>query len=116
MAINKNRVKNKVKARQSKSSARRHVLRVHCTNQHTYAVLYSYDEKRVIGQVSTLDKALAMLKVKSNKEAAFAVGQAFAKYAKELGIKELAFDRRGRIYWGRVAQVAVGARDGGIII
>ncbi len=114
--MNKNRVKNKVKAQQSKNSARRHVLRVHCTNQHTYAALYSYDEKRVIGQVSTLDKAFAALQVKSNKEAAFAVGQAFATYAKGLGIETLAFDRRGKIYWGRVARVADGAREGGIVI
>lgn len=42
------------------------------------------------------------------------VGEALAKKATELGIKEVVFDRSGYIYHGRVKAVAEGAREGGL--
>ncbi len=49
-----------------------------------------------------------------NKEAAKAVGMLVAKRAIEKGIKEVVFDRGGYIYHGRVAELAEGAREGGL--
>lgn len=49
-----------------------------------------------------------------NKEAAKAVGQLVAKRAIEKGIKDVVFDRGGYIYHGRVAELAEGAREGGL--
>ena len=49
-----------------------------------------------------------------NKDAAKAVGLAIAKKAVEAGITEVVFDRGGYIYHGRVAELAAGARDGGL--
>lgn len=49
-----------------------------------------------------------------NKEAAKAVGVSIAKKALDKGIKTVVFDRGGYVYHGRVAEVAVGAREGGL--
>ena len=49
-----------------------------------------------------------------NKEAAFKVGEAIAAAAKEKGITDVVFDRAGYLYHGRVAQLADGARQGGL--
>ena len=50
----------------------------------------------------------------SNKEGAFKVGQMIAKKAAEKGTTDVVFDRGGYIYHGRVAELAAGARDGGL--
>ena len=49
-----------------------------------------------------------------NKEAAKAVGEAVAKKAIAAGITEGVFDRGGSVYHGRVAELAAGAREGGL--
>ena len=45
-----------------------------------------------------------------------AVGELIAGRAKEAGIASAVFDRGGRLYHGRVAAVAEGAREGGLQI
>lgn len=42
------------------------------------------------------------------------VGEAIAKRAAELGLKDVVFDRSGYVYHGRVKAVAEGAREGGL--
>ena len=66
-----------------------------------------------LASASTLD---AELKGSNggNKEAAHAVGKLVAAKAIEKGIKEVVFDRGGYIYHGRVAELAEGAREGGL--
>ena len=49
-----------------------------------------------------------------NKEAAKEVGKLVAQKAIEAGISEVVFDRGGYIYHGRVAELAAGAREGGL--
>lgn len=49
-----------------------------------------------------------------NKEGAFKVGEAIAKRAAEKGITNVVFDRAGFLYHGRVAELAEGARKGGL--
>jgi large subunit ribosomal protein L18 len=44
------------------------------------------------------------------------VGKLIASRAKEAGIDRAVFDRGGRLYHGRVAAVAEGAREGGLQI
>ena len=50
----------------------------------------------------------------SNKEAAREVGKTVAERALEKGIDTVVFDRGGYIYHGRVAELAEGAREGGL--
>ncbi len=111
------RAKKLVRARQHRSSARRFVLMVQRSHQHIDALLYSLDEKRVLGSVSTKSKALQKsLSYGGNCKAAYAVGQAFAELAKSKGIQSVAFDRNGFRFTGRVSQLAQGARDAGLEI
>ena len=49
-----------------------------------------------------------------NKDAAKEVGKMVAAKAIEKGIKEVVFDRSGYLYHGRVAELATGAREGGL--
>ena len=49
-----------------------------------------------------------------NKAAARAVGNAVAKAALAKGIDTVVFDRGGYLYHGRVAELAEGAREGGL--
>lgn len=48
------------------------------------------------------------------KEQAFQVGERIAKVAQEKGISTVVFDRSGYLYHGRVAELADGARKGGL--
>ena len=49
-----------------------------------------------------------------NKDAAKEVGKLVAEKAVNAGIKEVVFDRSGYLYHGRVAELAAGAREGGL--
>ena len=49
-----------------------------------------------------------------NKEAAREVGKQVAEKAKAKGIEVVVFDRGGYLYHGRVAELAEGAREGGL--
>lgn len=48
--------------------------------------------------------------------AGFQLGKLIAERAKEKGIKAVVFDRGGYRYHGRVAAVAEGAREGGLLV
>ena len=68
-----------------------------------------------LAAASSLEKELkADIAYGGNKEAAKKVGEAIAKKAAEKGISEVAFDRGGYIYHGRVKELAEGAREGGL--
>ncbi len=49
-----------------------------------------------------------------NKDAARAVGKLIAERAAKKNIKTVVFDRGGYVYTGRVAELAEGAREGGL--
>jgi large subunit ribosomal protein L18 len=61
-------------------------------------------EKEIADAISQLDK----------KAASKVVGKAIAERAASAGIKQVVFDRGGYIYTGRVAELAAGAREGGL--
>lgn len=61
---------------------------------------------------SSLDKAVEGYG--GNVAAAAAVGRLVAERAKAKGIETVVFDRGGYLYHGRVAELAEGAREGGL--
>lgn len=62
---------------------------------------------------STLEKELKG-ESGGNKEAAKKVGELIAKRALDNGIENVAFDRGGFLYHGRVKELAEGAREAGL--
>lgn len=68
----------------------------------------------VIVSASTLDKELKS-KLKGNKsDQAYQVGELIAKRAKEKNLIDVAFDRAGYKYHGRVKALAESAREAGL--
>jgi large subunit ribosomal protein L18 len=89
-------------------------LSVHRTPQHIYAQVFD-DASRVVAVASTLQKDVAAgLKATGNVEAAKAVGKAIAERAKAKGVTQVAFDRSGFKYHGRVKALADAAREHGL--
>lgn len=94
-----------------------HRLCVHRTLGHIYAQIIIPDAAgdRTLVAASTLEAALReSLKSTSNIEAAKAVGKAIADKAKALGVTQVAFDRSGFKYHGRVKALADAARENGL--
>ena len=88
-------------------------LSVHRTPRHIYAQIINGEGDRVLAQASTLDKDLRS-GATGNMEAAAAVGKLVAERAKAAGVTEVAFDRSGYKYHGRVKALADAAREGGL--
>lgn len=90
-------------------------LCVNRTPRHIYAQIISPDGGTVLASASTLDKDLrASIKSGGNVEAAALVGKAVAERAKAAGVEEVAFDRGGFKYHGRVKALADAARENGL--
>ena len=89
-------------------------LSVHRTSQHIYAQIFDVDSK-VLAAASTVQKEVrGDLKGTGNVSAAAAVGKAIAEKAKAAGIKQVAFDRSGFKYHGRIKALADAARENGL--
>ena len=92
-------------------------LCVYRTPAHTYAQVFSPDGSSVIASASTVEADVKSgLKHTGNIEAATKVGQLIAERAKASGIEQVAFDRSGFKYHGRVKALADAARESGLKI
>jgi large subunit ribosomal protein L18 len=90
-------------------------LTIYRSGKHIYAQVISSENGSVIASASTLQKDVAAdLNGTSNKAAAAAVGKAVAERAVSAGVKEVAFDRSGYQYHGRVKELAEAAREVGL--
>jgi large subunit ribosomal protein L18 len=94
-------------------SAQRPRLAVYRSNRHIYAQLIDDDAARTLASASDRE-------VKGGGEGktapAKAVGELLAQRAKDAGIETVVFDRGGRLFHGRVAALAEGAREKGLHI
>jgi large subunit ribosomal protein L18 len=90
-------------------------LSVHRTNQHIYAQVFSEDGTKVVASASTVEKELrGQLPNGGNVDAAAAVGKRIAERALKAGVEQVAFDRAGFRYHGRVKALAEAAREAGL--
>ncbi|MBB3170048.1 50S ribosomal protein L18 [Simiduia aestuariiviva] len=88
-------------------------LTIHRTPRHIYAQIISGEGAKVLACASTLDKSLREGKT-GNVEAAKAVGSLIAERAKAAGVTQVAFDRSGFKYHGRIKALADAAREAGL--
>jgi len=106
------------RARKSRAHMRRlgkPRLTVFRSGRHIYAQVINSEDGHVLAAASTLQKDVkGDLKSTSDKAAAAAVGRMVAQRAVAAGVKEVAFDRSGYRYHGRVKELADAAREGGL--
>jgi len=93
-------------------------LTVFRSNLHIYAQIISDDGARVLATASTVEKDLRSQPGAAGKggnaAAAAIVGKRIAERAKAAGIEQVAFDRSGFAYHGRVKALAEAAREAGL--
>jgi len=88
-------------------------LTVHRSLKYIYAQVIDDATGKTLAAASSLEKS-AKGKTAKNVDAAKKVGEAVAKKALAAGVKQVAFDRGGHIYHGRIKALAEAARAGGL--
>lgn len=113
--------KNKARLRRAKKTRAKiatlgvHRLSVYRSNKNIHVQVYSPCGSKVIACASTVEKDVkSKLKAGCNKEAAKLIGNLIAERVKDKGINQIAFDRSGYKYHGRVKALADAVREGGI--
>lgn len=117
MALSKKDRRNRIKKR-----VRKHIsgtpdmprLSVFRSNKEIYAQIIDDSNAKTLVAASSNDKEIT--KKGTKIEVSAAVGKLIAEKAKKAGIKQVAFDRNGYLYHGRVKSLADGAREGGLKI
>ena len=87
-------------------------LNVFRSNANIYAQIIDDVNGVTLASASSIEKGFEG--ATGNKEAARKVGKTVAERAKAKGIDTVVFDRGGYVYHGRVAELAEGAREGGL--
>jgi large subunit ribosomal protein L18 len=114
---------NKKTARLRRGSKTRHHLKdlrivsisVNKTPRHIYAYLINEDRSKTILCASTVEKVVReQVKSTGNVEAAKVVGKLIAERALAKGFEQVAFDRSGFKYHGRIKALADAAREAGL--
>lgn len=97
-------------------TAERPRLTVYRSLKHIYCQIINDEIGHTIAACSTLDKEVrSQIKAGMKKvEQARVVGEVLARKAQSLGLVNVAFDRNGYLYHGRVKALAEGAREGGL--
>jgi len=90
-------------------------LTVHRTPRHMYAQVIAPNGSEVLASASTLDPEIKKaLSGSGNSSAAAEVGKVLAERAKKAGVTNVAFDRSGFMYHGRIKALADAARENGL--
>lgn len=90
-------------------------LTVHRTAKHIYAQVFTFDGSKVLTCASSLESDMRLRgKNKTKKEVSSFVGSVLAERAIKKGIIEVAFDRSGFKFHGRIKALADAARQAGL--
>ncbi|MCV2504024.1 MAG: 50S ribosomal protein L18 [Neisseriaceae bacterium] len=115
--MNKNQARirraRKTRAKIANSGAVR--LTVYRSNNNIYAQILSADNEKVLAHASSVESAIrSKYKIGNTTDVATEVGKLIAERAKSAGITDVAFDRSGYKYHGRVKALADAARENGL--
>lgn len=116
MALSKSQRKLRIRRRIRKVSfgtPERPRLSVFRSNKEIYAQVIDDTTGQTLASASSREKEISGAKG-TKSEIAREVGKAIAAKAKKAGIENVAFDRGGNLYHGRVKSLAEGAREGGL--
>ena len=105
------------RARKTRSNVRLkdiHRLTVFRSSNHIYAQIMLNDGSEVLTAASSNESEIKS-KNNGNIEAATKVGKLIAQRSLDQGIKEVAFDRAGYKFHGRVKALAEAAREAGLL-
>jgi large subunit ribosomal protein L18 len=90
-------------------------LSIHRTNTHIYAQIIDSTGSKVLASASSLEPEVRkQLGNGGNIKAAAVIGKRIAEKAKLAGVTQVAFDRSGFRYHGRVKALADAAREAGL--
>lgn len=90
-------------------------LSVHRTNCHIYAQVISACGSKVLAAASSLETSVRKdLANGGNVGAAAVIGKLIAERALKVGVDQVAFDRSGFQYHGRIKALAEAAREAGL--
>lgn len=110
-----NRLRRARKARAKISELKAVRLSVHRTNQHIYAQVISACGSKVLAAASTVEADIRKdLANGGTVAAASTIGKLIAERAKAAGVENVAFDRSGFMYHGRIKALADAARENGL--
>jgi large subunit ribosomal protein L18 len=112
-SLRRQNIRFRVRRKIGEGTAQKPRLSVFRSNTDIYVQLIDDMNKQTLASASTKDKAIAAEKGNKVSKSKL-VGEAIARKATELGIKDVTFDRGGYLYHGRVKSVADGAREGGL--
>ena len=106
-------IRYRIRRKIGEGTAQKPRLSVFRSNTEIYVQLIDDLKGQTLAAASSKDKDI---KAQNGNKVAKSkmVGEAIAKKAVELGIKDVTFDRGGYLYHGRVKSVADGAREGGL--
>lgn len=107
------RLRRAKRARAKISELRMNRLCVYRSPKHIYAQIISPTGDQIVASASTVEKKNRK-GATGNIEAAGNVGALIAERAKKAGVEQVAFDRSGYAYHGRVKALADAAREGGL--
>ncbi|MEM7542957.1 MAG: 50S ribosomal protein L18 [Pseudomonadota bacterium] len=106
------------RARKARARIKRlgaHRFCVHRTPRHIYAQVIDGNTDRVLAAASSVEKEYRAEQANGgNVSAAAAIGKLVAERAKAAGVEEVAFDRSGFKYHGRIKALADAAREAGL--
>jgi large subunit ribosomal protein L18 len=118
MALTKLERRARIKMRIRKvvnGSAQKPRMSVFRSNKQIYVQFIDDQNGTTLAAASSMDKEVAEKTAGQNKsQVAALVGKLAAERAVQKGISEVAFDRNGYLYHGRVKQLADAARQGGL--
>ncbi len=110
-----NRIRRARKVRAKIAEQKMARLSVHRTNANIYAQIIDGTGAKVLATASSVEADVRKdIKSGSNIEAATLVGKRIADKAKASGIADVAFDRSGFKYHGRIKALADAARENGL--